>query len=395
MSSTASFTAGPALDVCIRGGGAVGTSLALALSRQGLQVGLVAPPAPRTGTGDLRAYALNAGSVALLQSLRVWDALPDTARTPVDEMRVHGDERGQLGFSAWQQQVDHLAWIVDAAALDRVLGEALRYAPHVQRLDEAAPAALLAVCEGRASATREALGAGYEARPYGHTAIAARLVCDLPHRATAWQWFRSPDILALLPFDQPEPGRSFGLVWSLPQAQAEALLADDDRSFEACLNLAVQEGLAHQGLDAAETVGTLQLASARAGWPLMIANAQRWSGDGWVLVGDAAHAVHPLSGQGLNLGLGDVSCLVRVIAQARRSTPWRSPGDARVLRRYARERRLPTLAMGGLTDGLLNLFATPAGPLKELRNHGMDLIHRLGPLKRWLGHQALDSSPPR
>jgi 2-polyprenyl-6-methoxyphenol hydroxylase-like FAD-dependent oxidoreductase len=123
----------------------------------------------------------------------------------------------------------------------------------------------------------------------------------------------------------------------------------------------------------------------------MLGHAQRWCGPGWVLLGDAAHAVHPLAGQGLNLGLADVRALVQVLAQARREAPWRSLGDERTLRRYVRERSTPTQAMSGLTDSLLHVFAQPSAPLKELRNRGMTLVHHLGPIKRWLASRALDA----
>lgn len=379
------------LDVCIRGQGAVGSCLALALSRQGWQVGLAgldaASSAGRRGP-DVRAYALNAASAGLLRELRVWDALPADAITPVDAMDVRGDDGGRLGFDAWTQSVDALAWIVDAAALDDALAQALHFAPHVQRLrvdDPRMQAAasggpLLAVCEGRDSATRDALGADWVKHGYGHQAIAARLVADVPHRGVARQWFRSPDILALLPFDRPEPGRSHALVWSLPDAAVAERLALDDAAFEAAL---------HEASGGA--AGRLRLAGPRVAWPLMLAQAQRWCGPGWVLLGDAAHAVHPLAGQGLNLGLGDVRALVEVLVAARADTPWRHPGDERTLRRYVRRRQMPTRAMGTLTDGLLHLFAAPDAPLRGLRNVGMSAVDRLGPVKRWLTARALDA----
>jgi 2-polyprenyl-6-methoxyphenol hydroxylase-like FAD-dependent oxidoreductase len=367
-------------DVCIRGSGAVGASLALALNRLGWRVGLVAPTVAAPRGPDVRTYALNAASQRLLRELRVWDALPADAVTPVDEMRIDGDAGGQLGFSAWQQAVDALAWIVDAAALDAALAEALRYAPHVQRLAHDAPAALLAVCEGRDSATRDALGARYVAQPYGHHAVAARLVADAPHLGVARQWFRSPDILALLPFGRPTPGASYGLVWSMPEPMAAERLDESPAAFEAALNAATG-GVA----------GTLRLDGERASWPLMLARAERWCGPGWVLVGDAAHAVHPLSGQGLNLGLADVAALVQVLADARAASPWRGAGDERTLRRYVRARQAPTRAVGALTDGLLHLFAQTDGALPGLRNQGLSLVDRLPPLKRWLAARALDA----
>lgn len=363
-------------DVCVRGAGIVGRSLALSLARLGLQVALVDDARARTGP-DVRAYALNAASVGLLRSLKVWDAMPAHAATAVHEMHIEGDSHGTLEFSAWQQHVAELAFITDAAQLDDALAAAVRYAPHITVTSEPVPAALTAVCEGRASAGREGLGVVFERHDYGHRAIAARLITPLPHRHIARQWFRSPDVLGLLPFDAPSPGHSFGLVWSLPEARAQELLALDGAAFE--LALADATGGA---------AGPLTLASERASWPLALARAHQWTGPGWVLLGDAAHVVHPLAGQGLNLGLADVAALVRVL-EARES--WRPLGDARLLRRYERERDFPTRAMGQLTDGLLHLFSRDQAPLRELRNRGMGLVNRFTPLKRWLTARALDS----
>lgn len=379
---TNSVLAHPSVDVCVQGAGAVGACLALALSRRGFRVTLVNGPARPEGP-DVRAYALNAAAVALLSELKVWDALPTPARTPVHEMRVAGDQGGSLEFTAWQQCVSQLAWIVDAAELDRCLGEALRYAPHVERTDSPVAAALQAVCEGKQSSTRDALGVRYERQPYHHSAIAARLTATQPHAGTAWQWFRSPDVLALLPFDRPEPGCSYGLVWSLPEAQALQWRDAPQAEFEDALQAAIGE--------AGARIGTLQLASERAVWPLFTAQAEPWCGPGWVLLGDAAHAVHPLAGQGLNLGLGDVVTLTRVLTEARRDMPWRGAGDARLLRRYARERAVPTWAMNGMVDGLWQLFSRPQAPLAELRNRGLSLVNQLGPVKRWLARQAFDA----
>lgn len=365
-------------DVLVRGTGAVGRSLALAMARLGLQVALQATGPAGPAGPDVRAYALNAASVALLKGLKVWDALPPQATTAVREMSIEGDMPGaMIEFSAWQQQVGELAWIVDAAALDAALADAVRYAPHITvHGPEAAPAAaLLALCEGKHSQGRADLGVVFDHHAYGHVAIAARLRASRAHAGLARQWFRSPDILALLPFDQPEPGRSYALVWSMPKAQAESLLALDDAGFEAAL------GEASRG-----AAGALQLAGPRASWPLLRGSAQTWCGPGWVLLGDAAHVVHPLAGQGLNLGLADVATLARVLAARE---PWRSLGDEKLLRRYMRERSTPTWAMTQLTDGLLHLFAQDNQAVRELRNRGLGLVNRLGPVKRWLTGRAL------
>jgi 2-polyprenyl-6-methoxyphenol hydroxylase-like FAD-dependent oxidoreductase len=365
-------------DVLVRGAGAVGATLALALSRQGLSVALQGELRAATGP-DVRTYALNAASVALLSTLKVWGTLPADAATPVYDMHIQGDAPGSaLYFSAWQQGVQQLAFIVDAAALDEALTSAVRYAPNVALVDDAStPAALQAICEGRASQARDARGVGFAVHDYGQRGLAARLVASRPHQGVARQWFRSPDVLALLPFDRPEAGCSFGLVWSLPTERAVQLQSIDTAEFERLLADASQ-GLA----------GELRLASERASWPLARAQADAVCGEGWALLGDAAHLVHPLAGQGLNLGLADVAALAGVIAQRE---PWRGLGDARLLRRYARARLAPTWAMGELTGGLLHLFASQMPLARELRNRGLTLVNQLPPLKRWLTARALDA----
>ena len=360
-------------QVAVRGSGAVALAAALALGRRGLSVALQAELAePRE---DVRAYALSAASITLLQELKVWDALPPDARTAVQDMRIHGDQPGAvLHFSAWSGALDALAWIVDAAELEAALRSAVRFAPHVQLVGPGPVVAPLQVlAEGKDSAARAALGVKMPRALYGQRGVAARLVADQPHAGLARQWFRSPDVLALLPFDRPQPQHSYGLVWSVPDARADELLALPDAAFEQAL------------MDATGgAAGTLTLASPRAAWPLALARAEQVCGEGWVLLGDAAHLVHPLAGQGLNLGLADVVALDAVLADARAREPWRALGDARVLQRYARRRAAPTAAMGQLTDGLLQLFASEQPLLRELRNRGLTLIDHLPPLKRWL-----------
>ena len=372
-------------DVLVRGSGIVGKALALSLARQGLSVALLDDSAHSKGP-DVRAFALNAASVSLLRGLKVWDALPGCAATAVHDMHIEGDAAsGSLDFSAWSQRLPELAWIVDAAVLEQELANAVKFAPHINQVNAEVPAALTALCEGRSSGSRDALGVVFEKNNYGHRAIAARLKCSLGHRHTARQWFRSPDVLALLPLggksthSMPEPAgsASYALVWSMPEGQAQALLALDATAFNAELM---------QATDGA--AGELSLDSERADWPLMRAQASVWCGPGWVLLGDAAHVIHPLAGQGLNLGLSDVAMLTQVLKQ--RET-WRPLSDPKLLRRYARQRAVPTQTMGQLTEGLLQLFAAPQPVVRELRNRGMNLVNHLPTLKRWLTSRALES----
>lgn len=364
------------LDVLIRGDGCVGRCLALALSAQGLRVGLRGRQVPRAG--DVRAYALNAASQALLARLRVWDALPSDARTPVLDMKVQAAGGGALSFSAWNAHAEQLAWIVDAAALDEQLDAALRFAPHVQRVDDDAPHQLLALCEGREAASRAALGVQVDTRDYGHSALAARLVADEPHQGRAWQWFTdSGEILALLPLDRPQPGCSYALVWSQPGADAER---------RACLPAADLEAelLALTGL-------RLRVDGPTASWPLKLLRARPLTGPGFALLGDCAHMVHPLAGQGLNLGLADVVALAEVLQQRE---PWRALGDAKLLRRYARARHLDTWAMGELTDALwVGLTQAPEWA-RRIGAQGLLAVDRLSPLKRWLSQRAMGKLPP-
>jgi 2-polyprenyl-6-methoxyphenol hydroxylase-like FAD-dependent oxidoreductase len=360
------------IDVCVRGAGIVGRTLALLLARERLRVGLVDIKGAEA-VADVRAYALNAASRDLLESVRGW---PDAAHaTPVEGMLVHGDEGGEVRFQP--HGAPALAWIVDVPALEQRLTEALRYQSLVTALDAPVKAPLTVVCEGRASATRGEFGVQYDVQPYGQHAVAARLRCEKPHGRVARQWFAGGEVLALLPLGgeaPPEGGNSVALVWSVRQDRSQALLDASLQDFQAQLEAACHGVL-----------GRLTLESRRAAWPLVLARADRWCGPGWVLAGDAAHAVHPLAGQGLNLGLADVRELANVLHGREY---WREPGDLKLLRRYERARKADVLAMGAVTDGLQQLFAQDHSAWGVLRNWGMRGFDASGPLKQWVVRQA-------
>lgn len=367
-----------ALDICIRGSGIVGRTLALLLARERLRIGLVAaPPAQATPTaGDVRAYALNAKSRALLESLRCW---PDARHaTEVRHMHVRGDDGSVVNFDAAELEVAGLTWIVDVPVLEAQLAEALRFQPQIQLLDAPQPAALTVICEGRASRTRAEFGIEFDIKPYPQQAVAARLTCQLPHQQTAFQWFAHGEILAFLPLDGPQ-GNSVALVWSVNEGRAQGLLNTSPVEFCEQLEAASQARL-----------GSLKLTSERRGWPLQMARAERWvgshRGQAWALAGDAAHSVHPLAGQGLNLGLADVAALAQTLHEREY---WRSVGDEKLLRRYQRARAAQTWAMGATMDGLQHLFAQGSAPWQAARNWGMNGFERSGPIKQWVARQAM------
>lgn len=370
-----------AFDICVRGGGIVGHTLALLLAGARLRVGLVsksptASAAPAPTSADVRAYALNAKSRALLESVRCW---PDARHaTEVLTMRVKGDDGGEVNFSASELNVPGLTWIVDVPTLEDRLAEAVRFQPLIEVLEAPQPAPLTVICEGRASSTRAELGVDFEITPYPHTAIAARLQCETAHGQTAFQWFSKGEILAFLPLDGPQ-GSSVGVVWSVLRERAQSLLNESPEEF--CQQLEFASG---------GQLGKLTLISGRSAWPLQSAHARRWVGQqgtgAWALAGDAAHNVHPLAGQGLNLGLSDAASLANVLGQREY---WRKVDDPRLLRRYERARKAEVMLMDATMDGLERLFSQRGPGWQMMRNWGMNGFEQSGLLKHWVARQAM------
>jgi 2-polyprenyl-6-methoxyphenol hydroxylase-like FAD-dependent oxidoreductase len=386
-------------DICIRGAGIVGRTLALLFARERLRVALLEPAvAPGKGP-DVRAYSLNAAAKALLEDLRCWpDTASDTpAVTPVHAMQVFGDAGGTLHFGAQDQGTRELNWMVDVPVLEARLASAVQFQPQIEVVREPVAAPLTVVCEGRASQTRAELGVAFDITHYEQHAVAARLQAEQPHEGVARQWFRfgtapgltqpQAEILALLPMGGAG-ARDVALVWSVHPARARELQAMDADTFAHELASACGFALGH-----------MQCTSERAVWPLQLARASRWvgslpgtAGQSFALAGDAAHAMHPLAGQGLNVGLGDVAELVRVI---RGKEFWRPLHDLRLLRRYERARALDVQAMGLVTNGLQRLFAQGGSVWPPLRNWGLTGFDHAGPLKHWMARHAMGTSPSR
>ncbi|MEK7943124.1 FAD-dependent monooxygenase [Pigmentiphaga sp. YJ18] len=396
-------------DILVVGTGIAGLAAALALVRQGLRVGLLGPraplPAPEAGSFDPRVYALSPASRDLLADLGIWDALPAERITGVRRMEIlgdrpaWGDRPGRLDLSAWQAGCDHLAWIAESRELERVLRQAVQWSGIRWTTEDfvgleagrdgegvtlrtsggqALRARLAVAADGADSTLREAAGLSAQRSAYGATGVVTHLSAELPHQECACQWFTPDGILALLPMPDTQDGPQVSMVWSMPAAQAAALLAlpEPDRAHALQARLAAATG---------GRLGALRVRGPLFGFPLVLQHCSQLAHRGVVLLGDAAHVVHPLAGQGLNLGLGDVKALAQVLGGRE---PFRPVDDPRLLRRYQRSRAEPLLAMRAVTDGLFHLFGTQAAPVAWLRNAGLDLVDRMPLLKRMLVNGA-------
>jgi len=386
-------------DICVIGGGAVGKASALALAQAGHEVVLLSPDATMATNPehwDQRVYALNHGAVALLTSLRVWDAMDPSRIAPVDAMAIYGDDAnvgGRLGFDAYGARVGALAWIIEDGNLNQALDAALRFAPGVKRIASTATqllidadranvtlgngdtlsCSLVVGADGANSWVRGQADINIDYRSYHQNAIVANFECEQPHHGTASQWFLGGDgIVALLPL----PGNRVSLVWSAPEHLANQLLNDDPETLCQRLNDLPDMPLGRLTM--------LPPASPRA-FPLRLVRAQSPVAHRIALVGDAAHVVHPLAGQGMNLGFGDIDALTAALARRDHASDC---GDARTLARYARLRKEEVLLMQLATDGLHRLFSTDLTPVRHLRNVGMGLVDKIPFLKRRLMSHA-------
>ena len=393
-------------DIVIVGGGLVGASLAASLRHSGLALALVesqCSPAlpedpeladPKLDDWDPRIYAISPGSRRFLEEAGAWDHLATRRVAPVEEMRVFGDDGAKLEFSAYEMGVPELACILENRELQHALWQVLRHQDNLTLLHPARCASLnvgtdsaeLTLQDGRSIRAKLVVGADGRdswvrnqvglstSTPvdYRQHGVVANFTTALPHRGIAYQWFQPEGILALLPL----PGNRVSMVWSVSPEKSAELLA-----------LTREELCAKVAAAAHHTLGEMHVVTPAAAFPLRLLVLPQISAPRIALIGDAAHNMHPLAGQGVNTGFRDARELVQTLLERGGCADC---GDAQLLRRYDRKRKEDIYSMQATTYGLKHLFNNDDPILRKLRNIGMDATNRLTPLKKLLVQHALN-----
>jgi 2-octaprenylphenol hydroxylase len=396
-------------DVVVVGGGIAGKACALGLAQLGLQTIEIAPDlgqsvaSPQGPQWGQRIYAFSPSTQKLLSHLQIWDALDHGRLQPVRDMRIYGDrgeKNDQLHLSAFEAGTPQLAWIGESNLIEHTLDQASRFQNKLERISDVVEkihvdtdgstlhlknggsirAQLVIAADGANSPIRNELGISISEESYSQSAVVANWLCTYPHLETAFQWFLpGGDIVAMLPL----PGKQVSMVWSTsPEHAADLLKLDQSQWLDRFASIA--NGFILKQL------GELTLNSMPAAYPLRKIRAKRFIGPEAspkvVLIGDAAHVMHPLAGQGLNLGLRDVAVLLNILGKRE---SFRSPNDIVLLRRYERQRQGDTSALLWVTDKLKKLFSASSNTERQLRNWGLGLVNKSHFIKQRLIERAL------
>ena len=388
--------------VVVAGSGVTGLACAAGFARLGFSVVLCGDePAPFDPADDydLRVFALNEASCELLKSLGAWDAVASRRLCSYEAMEVWSG-RGRLRFHATDVARARLGVVVENRLLRSALFEQLRARGDVEircpaRLqslqlaagdrgarvvlddDAAFEASLVVGADGADSPVRRRVGIGYERRGYNQDAVVATVECDVAHGNVCLQRFSHEGVTAFLPLESGA-GKTGSIVWSCDKPLADELVALPREPFGARLTAALERRL-----------GGMRPVSERVAFPLYGALAKDYVSEGVALVGDAAHSVHPLAGQGANLGLADVRALLDAVASSAHGV------RLSVLRRYQRNVKGRNLAMKYALDAIRWWFSGEPLPLGSMQAAGLDLVDRCPPLKTWFMRQAIEGRGDR
>ncbi len=394
-------------DLIIVGAGMVGSTLALALEGSGLDI-LVLDASPLEaadfdpqGGFEPRVSALSAASQRIFERLGAWPGMSARRVSPYTDMHVwDGSGTGQIHFSAATVHAEVLGHIVENRVVQDALletmqrrgGQRLLGAARLERLERTPQgwqltlddgrqlnAPLLVAADGANSAVRRLAGCETREWDYLHQAIVTSVRCSEPHQRTAWQRFTDGGPLAFLPLERDGDQHWCSIVWSVTELEARRLMALDDAAFRAALGRAFEQRL-----------GEVEEVDPRLCIPLRQRHAKRYVQPGLALIGDAAHTIHPLAGQGVNLGLLDAAVLAEVIEAA--MARGERPEDIRVLSRFERRRMPHNLAMMAAMEGFERLFQADPLPLRWLRNTGLKAVQALPEAKALFVRQALGLS---
>ena len=377
-------------DGVIVGGGLVGAALAVALAEQGKEIALLELRPPQLNLQadakdwDARIYAISPANEQFLRGLNAW---PDMHRVqPVSHMDVRGDAGGKIEFSAPAIHSSHLTSILENRWLLQAIWQRIKGMDNIKVFSSAAQslnseehaasislhdgqvlsAPLIMAADGANSWVRAQTDIKVDAKPYHHHGIVANYAIEKPHGNIARQWFKQGDVLAYLPL----PQERISIVWSTSQTEALMALSDD----------AFAERVAMQG---EHSLGKLTPIGRRFAFELVLRRPANMYAPRIALLGDAAHTIHPLAGQGVNLGFGDVMALAKLLHTAK------DGGRSSVLRQYEAERLHAVRSMQMGCDGLFQLFKAEAAPLSWLRNTGLNWVNQMGGLKNQLIRQAM------